>query len=102
VYFHQKEKKRGDSQQVWVYTTPWHQMKPKNSIVDVQDEDENSVQNATGFPTRETIKLTTQFMIFASEKSTCYLVTNGKIQIFLVTHKRERDPHLDGKGDPHL
>jgi hypothetical protein len=33
-------------------------MKPKNSIVDVQDEDEdeNSVQNATGFPTRETIK----------------------------------------------
>jgi hypothetical protein len=30
-------------------------MKPKNSIVDVQDEDENSVQNATGFPTRETI-----------------------------------------------
>ena len=66
-------------------------MKPKNSIVDVQDEDENSVQNATGFPTRETIKLTTQFMIFASEKSTCYLVTNGKIQIFLVTHKRERE-----------
>ena len=67
-------------------------MKPKNSIVDVQDEDEdeNSVQNATGFPTRETIKLTTQFMIFASEKSTCYLVTNGKIQNFLVTHKRER------------
>jgi hypothetical protein len=65
-------------------------MKPKNSIVDVQDEDENSVQNATGFPNRETIKLTTQFMIFASEKSTCYLVTNGKIQIFLVTHERER------------
>ena len=55
MYVRQKQKKRGDSQQVWVCTTPWHQMKPKNSIVDVQDEDENSVQNATGFPTRETI-----------------------------------------------
>jgi hypothetical protein len=64
----------------------WHRIQPRNSKGDVHEDGRAWKMPQVSY--QETIQLTAQFIVFASRKSTCYLVTNEKVKILLSRRRR--------------